>query len=49
MQLVQACLYAGNTLQHRFNRQGSAVKHVQACLSAGKDGESSFLQCGIPV
>ena len=27
----------------------SAVKHVQATLSARKDGESSFLQCGSPV
>ena len=25
------------------------MKHVQACLSARKDGESSFLHCGGPV
>ena len=26
-----------------------AVKHVQACLSARKNGESSFHKCGGPV
>ena len=25
------------------------MKHVQACLSARKDGESSFLHCGGPL
>ena len=49
MQLVQTCLYAGNILQHRFNRQGRAVKHVQACLCTRNDGESSFHCCGGPV
>ena len=38
VKLVQTCLYAGDTLQRRFNRQGGAVKHVQACLSLRKDG-----------
>ena len=37
MKLVQTCLCVGNTLQRRFHRRGSAVKHVQACLSARKD------------
>ena len=49
MEMVQTCLCAGNTLQRRFNRQGSAVKEVLACLSVRKDGESSFLHCGSPV
>ena len=47
--LVQTCLYAGNTLQRGFHRRGGAVKHVQASLSARKDGESSYLLCGSPV
>ena len=46
MKLVQACLCSENTLQRRFNRRGRAVKHVQACLSASKAGESSFHYCG---
>ena len=49
MQLVQARLCVGNTLQPRFYRREGAVKHVQACLSARKDGESSFHLCGGPV
>ena len=49
VKLVQTCLYAGNTLQRRFNRRGGAVKHVQACLCARKDGESNFHHCGGPV
>ena len=47
--LVQACLLAGNTLQRHLNRRGSAVKHVQAFLSESKDGESSLHYCGSPV
>ena len=39
----------GNTLQRHLNRRGSAVKHVQACLTESKDGESSFHYCGSPV
>ena len=42
MQLMQTCLYTGNTLQRRFNRQGGAVKRVQACSNASKDGETVF-------
>ena len=49
MKLVQACLYAENTLQRRFNRRGRAVKHVQAYLSASKHGESTFHHCGGPL
>ena len=49
MKLMQASLFEGNTLQRRINRLGSAVKQVQACLSANKDGESSFHHCGDPV
>ena len=49
VKLVQACLWAGSTLQRHFNRRGGSVKHVQACLSAIKEGESSFLYCGSPV
>ena len=29
-----------------FKRRGSAVKHVQSCLSARKGRESSFQHCG---
>ena len=36
--LVQPCVCAGG-----------ALKHVQACLSAKKDQESSFHYCGGPV
>ena len=32
VKLVQACLCGENTLQRRFNRRGSAVKHVQVCF-----------------
>ena len=39
----------GNTPQRSFNRQVGAVKHVQACLSASKGGESSLHYCGGPV
>ena len=46
MKLVQACLNAGKVC---FNQRGSAMKHVQACLSARKDLESNFNHCGGPV
>ena len=46
---MQACLCEGNTLQRRFNRLRGALKHVQACLSARKDGESIFHYCESPV
>ena len=46
---VQACLWAGNTLQRHLNRRGGAVKNVQACLNVRKDLESSFHHCGGPV
>ena len=49
MKLVQTGLCSANILKSRFKRGGGAVKHVQACLSARKDGESSFLHCGGPV
>ena len=44
VKLVQACLWAGNTLERRFNRRSGAVKHVQACLSTSKDGERFSLK-----
>ena len=49
MKLVQACLCSENSLQRRFNRRGRAAKHEHACLSASKDGESSFHYCSSPV
>ena len=49
VKLVQACLWAGNTLQRHLNRRGGAVKNVQACLNVRKDLESSFHHCGGPV
>ena len=47
--MEQTCLWVGSTIQRRFNLRGFAVKHVQACLSSSKDGESSILHCGSPV
>ena len=49
MKLVQACLCGENTLQRPFNRRESAVKRVQACLSASKDGECSshYFRCHV--
>ena len=47
--LVQACVWAGNTLQRHFSRRGNGLKHVQACLSTSKDGLCSFHQFGGPV
>ena len=48
-QLWKSC-EAGESLfmcgKHRFHRRGGAVKHVQTCLSARKDGQISFLHCG---
>ena len=49
VKLVQACLWAGNTLQRHLNRRGGAVKHVQVCLCASTDRERKFHQCGGPV
>ena len=49
MKLVQTCLYMGNTLKNRLRSSGGGVKHVQPCLSASKDGESSFHLCGSRV
>ena len=49
VKLVQTCLCAGNNIQRRFHRRGSAVEHVQASLSASKDQGSSSLLCGSPV
>ena len=43
MSLVQAFLCEGKT---RFNLRGSAVKHVEASVSAREDRESSFHRCG---
>ena len=42
MKLVQACLCVGSTIQRRFQRRRGAVKHVQACGTASKDGETVF-------
>ena len=49
MKLVQTRLCEGKTWESRFNLQGGAVKHVEACLSAREDRESSFHHCGGPV
>ena len=46
MSLVQACLCEGNT---RFNLRGSAVKQVEASVSARAYRQSSFHRCGGPV
>ena len=47
--LVKACVCAQSNLQRRFHLQGGAVKYVQSCLSASKDGESIFHYCRSPV
>ena len=47
--LVQASLWAVNTLQRHLNRRGGAIKHVQVCFCTSTDRESSFHQCGGPV
>ena len=36
MKLVQACLRARKSLESSFHHCGGPVKHVQACLYAGK-------------
>ena len=46
MRLVLACLNAGKVRKTCFNRQVSAMQHMQACLSARKDRERSFHCCG---
>ena len=43
--MVQTCLCPGNTIQRCFNRRG-VVKYVEASLSARKEIESSFHNCG---
>ena len=48
MRLGQTCLCAVQTRLRRLNLRGGAVKQLQACLSARKDRESSFLHCGSP-
>ena len=57
MKLVQACLTARvhlvqSTRKHRessFNHRGEPVKHMEACISAWKDRESSVQYCGCSV
>ena len=49
MRLMQACLCPVMTRQSRFNKGVRAVKHVEACLHAWEDRESSFHHCGSPV
>ena len=49
MKLVKACVCAESYLQRHFHPQGGAVKYVQSCLSASKDGESIFHYCESPV
>ena len=49
VKLVQACLWAGNTLQRHLNRRRGAAKHLQASLSARNVRESSIHHCGGPV
>ena len=46
VRLVQACSCARKS---RFNLRGGAGKHLQACLGALEDRESSFHRCGGPV
>ena len=46
---MQACLWAGITLQRHLNRRGGAIKHVQVCFCASTDRESSFHHCGDSV
>ena len=46
MSLMQACLCEGKT---RFNHRGSAVKHVEASVSARAYRQSSFHCYGGPV
>ena len=40
MKLVQANFSVRKERESSFHHRGGAVKHVQACLSAKKDGES---------
>ena len=50
--LLRSCaglFKCGKRLTKRFGRQGGAVKQAQACLSARKELESSFHNCGRPV
>ena len=42
MRLVQTWFCARKDRERNFHHRGGAVKHVQACLSAKKGGESSF-------
>ena len=42
MKLVQTRLCVGSTQQRRFHCRGGAVKHMQACLSARRDGKAVF-------
>ena len=44
--LVQACLNAGKVWKSYFIRRADTMKHVQDCLSARKDRESSFNHSG---
>ena len=46
MWLVQALFGTGIDREGSFHHRGGAVMHVQACLSARKDDESSFHYCG---
>ena len=49
MKLVQASLYAGNTLQRRLNRRGGAMKHVQVCLGGSADLVSCPARARLPA
>ena len=42
MRLVQAWFGTMKDRESSFHNRGSAVNPVQACLSAKKEGESSF-------
>ena len=47
---VGASLFmCGKDLKSRFKLPGSAVKHVEACLSAREDPENSFRHYGCPL
>ena len=39
----------GKDLKSRLKLPGGVVKHLQACLSAMEDRESSFHHCGGPL
>ena len=47
--LVQACLWARNSLRRRFYGSQGAMRHAQVCLCDSTDQESIFHHCVGPV